>query len=301
MDMHKWIVVGVDGSASAKKAVRWAARNAAFLEAPLLLATSYTVPQFLYAEGLVPAQELLDDLRNSAEEWIVDAVKEAREVAPDLEIRKEIREGSPIDMLLDLSVDVAEIVVGSRGLGGLSGLVLGSVSTSVVSHADCPVVVVPKTVVDSTGPVVVGVDGSEISSKAIEMGFKEAAARQVPLIAVHAWAGQSFQASLVGVHISTEQWEHAAEEHRRILSEQLAGYANQYPEVTVEKVVLQERPVDALLDAAPDAQLFVVGSHGRGGFAGMLLGSTSRSLLQIAKAPVMVVRPKQSQDNDNAE
>ena len=73
---------------------------------------------------------------------------------------------------------------------------------------------------------------------------------------------------------------------------QFSGYKDKYPDVEVEQIITRDRPVRALADASEDAQLLVVGSHGRGGFRGMLLGSTSRALLQEAPCPLMVVRPE---------
>ena len=142
MTQEDIVVVAVDGSAASHNAVRWAANTANKRGIPLRLASSYTMPQFLYAEGMVPPQELFDDLQSETMEKIDEARAIAHEVAPELKIGHTIAEGSPIDMLLDMSRDVTMIVMGSRGLGGLSGMVMGSVSAAVVSHASCPVVVV---------------------------------------------------------------------------------------------------------------------------------------------------------------
>ena len=164
------VVVAVDGSPASDNAVRWAANTAAKRGVPLRLASSYTLPQFLYSEGMVPPQELYDDLQRETLSTIDDAREIALSVNPDLLIGHAVAEGSPIDMLLEMSRDAAMIVMGSRGLGGLSGMVLGSVSGAVVSHASCPVVVVrednPVNDENKYGPVVVGVDGSEVSRRA---------------------------------------------------------------------------------------------------------------------------------------
>ena len=193
------VVVAVDGSEASKNAVRWAANTAVKRGIPLRIASSYTMPQFLYAEGMVPPKELFDDLQAETLEKIEDARAEAHKVAPDLKIGHTVAEGSPIDMLLEMSKDVTMIVMGSRGMGGLSGMVMGSVSASVVSHASCPVVVVREDnhVTESTkyGPVVIGVDGSEVSQKATDYAFKEADARGAELIAVHTWMDMQVQAS----------------------------------------------------------------------------------------------------------
>ena len=294
MSKDNTVVAAVDGSLASLAAVRWAANTALKRGIPLRLAASYTMPQFLYAEGMVPPQELFDDLQAETMEKIETARAEAQKVAPDIEICHTLAEGSPIDMLLDMSKDVTIIVMGSRGLGGLSGMVMGSVSAAVVSHALCPVVVVREDLDEAYkyGPVVVGVDGSGISQKAIEYAFAEADARDCELIAVHTWMDMQIQASLAGLTAAQRQWEVVEQEQHMLLGHRLAGFSEKYPDVKVTKIVTRDRPVRALTDAALGAQLLVVGSHGRGGFKGMLLGSTSRALLQSTPCPMMVVRPE---------
>lgn len=295
MSKEDIVVVAVDGSDASKQAVRWAANTANKRGVPLRLASSYTMPQFLYAEGMVPPQELFDDLQAEALEKVEEARGIAHEVAPEIKIGHTIAEGSPIDMLLEMSTDVTMIVMGSRGLGGLSGMVMGSVSGAVVSHAKCPVVVVREdSAVDENtkyGPVVVGVDGSEVSQRATEMAFAEADARNCELIAVHTWMDMQVQASLAGLAAAQQQWDEVEHQQTDMLIDRLAPLVEQYPNVHVKKLITRDRPVRALTEASEGAQLLVVGSHGRGGFKGMLLGSTSRALLQSAPCPMMVVRP----------
>ncbi|PMC62108.1 universal stress protein [Corynebacterium xerosis] len=289
------IVCAVDGSDASKTAAKWAANTAVKRGIPLRLVSSYSMPQFLYAEGMVPPQELYEDLEAETLEKIEEAKKVAVDFVPDVDVSHQIEEGSPIDMLLDLSEQCTMIVMGSRGLGGLSGMVMGSVSAAVVSHASCPVVVVREDnhVTEETkyGPVVVGVDGSGVSQKAIENAFGEADARGAELIAVHTWMDMQVQASLAGLSAAQQQWQVVEEEQNALLGQRLAGWQERFPDVKVTKVVTRDRPVRALADASEGAQLLVVGSHGRGGFKGMLFGSTSRALLQAAPCPMMVVRP----------
>lgn len=295
MPKQNIIVCAVDGSDASKTAAKWAANTAVKRGIPLRLVSSYSMPQFLYAEGMVPPQELYEDLEAETLEKIEEAKKVAVDFVPDVDVSHQIEEGSPIDMLLDLSEQCTMIVMGSRGLGGLSGMVMGSVSAAVVSHASCPVVVVREDnhVTEETkyGPVVVGVDGSGVSQKAIENAFKEADARGAELIAVHTWMDMQVQASLAGLSAAQQQWQVVEEEQNALLGHRLAGWSERFPDVKVTKVVTRDRPVRALADASEGAQLLVVGSHGRGGFKGMLLGSTSRALLQAAPCPMMVVRP----------
>ncbi len=294
MTAENIVVVAVDGSEASQNAVRWAANTANKRGVPLRLAASYTMPQFLYAEGMVPPQELFDELQSETMDMIEAARVVAHEVAPDIKIGYVIAEGSPIDMLLDMSSDVTMIVMGSRGLGGLSGMVMGSVSAAVVSHADCPVVVVRSdnhvTETNKYGPVVVGVDGSDVSQRATEFAFEEAQARGAKLVAIHTWMDMQVQASLAGLAAAQQEWEIIEKEQTTLLKDRLQPLLERFPDVEVEMMITRDRPVRALEDCAHNAQLLVVGSHGRGGFRGMLLGSTSRALLQSAPCPMVVVR-----------
>ena len=110
-------------------------------------------------------------------------------------------------------------------------------------------------------------------------------------MAVHTWMDMQVQASLAGLSAAQQQWEEIEGEQQQLLDERLADLVAKYPKVDVKKLITRDRPIRALVDAAEGAQLLVVGSHGRGGFKGMLLGSTSRALLQSAPCPMMVVRP----------
>lgn len=292
------VVVAVDGSPASDNAVRWAANTAMKRDIPLRLAASYSMPQFLYAEGMVPPSEVFDEMQRETLQTVDRAREIALEVAPDLRIGHAVAEGSPIDMLLEMSRDCTMVVMGSRGLSGLSGMVLGSVSGAVVSHAYRPVVVVREdnAVTEATkyGPVVVGVDGSEVSRRATEVAFEEAAARGAELVAVHTWVDTQIQGPGAGYAVSEDHWNAVQAEKDELLGTYLGELSEKYPDVVVKKTITRDRPVRALASAAEGAQLLVTGSHGRGGFKGMLLGSTSRALLQQAPCPMMVVRTQDS-------
>lgn len=291
--LENTVVVGVDGSAASTGAVAYAAHTAATRRIPLLLVTSYTMPAAMFAEGMVPPQPVYDELERECLPIIESAKATALKVAPEIQVGHAVVEGNPAQVLIDYSRKAKLIVLGSRGLGGIKGMVLGSVSAAVASHAFCPVVVTRTDTdsPDSTGPVVVGIDGSEISAKATDWAFAEASARGAELIAVHTWMDMQVQASLAGLSAAQQQWQVVEEEQNALLGQRLAGWSERFPDVKVTKVVTRDRPVRALADASEGAQLLVVGSHGRGGFKGMLLGSTSRALLQAAPCPMMVVRP----------
>ncbi|NKE58370.1 universal stress protein, partial [Lentzea sp. PSKA42] len=160
---------------------------------------------------------------------------------------------------------------------------------ALAAHGKCPLVVVRGTAVPD-GPIVVGVDGSPTSEAAIAFAFEAASRRGVPLIAAMAYQDFVVEGGYQSSRIVFD-WAEVEADERRLLAERLAGREEKHPEVKVERVVLWDRAAPALLGLAARAQLLVVGSHGRGGFAGMLLGSTSRTLVYHSPCPLAIVRP----------
>jgi nucleotide-binding universal stress UspA family protein len=288
------IVVGVDGSISALHAVRWAAAEAAHRHLPVRLVHGQAVTETTYPGMSVTPQGLYDAMQDQAREWLHQAREGALEVSPELEVDTELREVPAVPTLLDESKTARMVVLGSRGLGGFTGLLVGSTAVSLAAYGQCPVAVVRgQTLADpppGSGPVVVGVDGSPTSEGAIEVAFDEASFRGVGLVAVHTWSdvtvGSAFDIAAVSL-----DWQAVETDEQRLLAERLAGWQEKYPDVRVHRVVTRDRPVRSLLAQAGNAQLLVVGSRGRGGFAGMVLGSTSQALLHHAPCPVLVVRP----------
>lgn len=284
------VVVGVDGSDTSKVAVAWAARAAALREAPLQLVTAMAVP-VAFAGGIGVPQSYFDDQQQEASRVLDEATKIAADVAGEgkLTVHTERRNGSAISGMLDWSERARAIVLGSRGLGEVSGGLLGSVTSSVATHAACPVVVIREAApVSESAPVVVGVDGTRNSAPAIEAAFEEASFRGAPLTAVHSWS--DFPVMNPFGAEDEIPWDQIQTSEQAALSESLAGMQERFPDVAVTRVVVKDRPVQAIFDAAKDAQLVVVGSRGRGGFRGMLLGSTSRALLHSVDVPLMIVR-----------
>ncbi|OZG29583.1 Usp family protein [Williamsia sp. 1138] len=286
MTTHAPTVVGVDGSSTALDAVRWAALDAALHHSDLLLISSTLPP----VDAVLPGS-YYQALREQADSALIEAEAMARRtVSAELDISTIVVSRSPIPMLIELSATARMIVVGSRGIGVINRAILGSVSAALASHTRAPLTVVRGWSDDAQRrSVVVGTDGSAASTPALEIAFDEAAARGVGLTAVHAWSDADFALVHATQGVAVFDWATRLGEAERVLEKTLGELRLKYPNVKVRRAVVRDRPVQALLDHAQAAQLVVVGSHGRGGFAGMLLGSTSRKVLHNAHNPVMIV------------
>lgn len=293
--------VGVDGSGHSVRAVRWGAAVAAERAWPLVLVAAVKLPAMFFAEPS-PGRVLEDELSRLARADLAAAEELAWQVAAelglshDMSITTVVRTGAPAKVLRAASDGARMLVLGTRGRGEISGLLVGSVTRSVVAHALCPTVVIPEPpeglvpVDPETAPVVVGVDGSVAGEAAIDMAFGEAAERAVELIAVNAWDDVTVSPAL-GMDPDAEHWRNLQEYEESVVAERLAGFRQMYPDVAVRVEALRENPVHALSRLSETAQLLVVGTRGRGGFTGLLLGSTSAALLAHTRCPMMVVRP----------
>jgi nucleotide-binding universal stress UspA family protein len=282
------IVVGVDGSAPSNTAVRWAAHEAVMRSVPLTLVHMLkefvpTFPQLPMPSGVAVWQE--DDGRQvleQAEKIAQDAVPADRNIA----ITSELKASPPVPTLVELSDEAEMVVVGCNGRGAVSRVLLGSVSSAVVRRANCPVAVVqdedPSTDRPEQAPVLVGIDCSPVSERALAFAFDEASRRGVGLTALHAWSD---------VAVYERPWLDWKSEAERSLAEYLAGWQERYPDVTVNRLVVPDHAGRALIEESKSAQLVLVGSHGRGGLTGMLLGSVSNAVVHAAHATVIVARP----------
>lgn len=290
------IVAGVDGSTSALHAALWAADEAAQRHHPLRLVYAGNEYAFGYTGGLAPPQSFFDEMQAAGVQLLADAETAIRKVHPELEIGVDPQTAGPVPTLLEQTQDALLLVLGSRGVGGFRGILVGSTTVALVAHGHCPVAVIrgetPDAAPRSEGPVVVGVDGSPTSDAGVAAAFDEASWRGAELVAVHSWL--EYASDQVLSRGLDAGWEQVEQGEKELLAERLAGWQEKYPDVTVRRVVTQGRPIERLLEEAATAQLVVVGSRGRGGFTGMLLGSTSQALIQHATCPVLVVRPVES-------
>ncbi|MEU6791658.1 universal stress protein [Nonomuraea wenchangensis] len=283
------IVVGVDGSMTARAAVDWAAADAFRAHLPLRIVHAvdrmpYQVDRFGGSGGgsgggIGGGSGGGDTLVREGQRVLREAVALARERQPSVEVTTRDIEGSPVAVLREQAERADEIVLGSRGLGGFAGTLLGSVSAQVAGQAHCPVVVVRGERRPRQGRIVAGVDDSPTSEPALAYAFQQADLRGSGLQVVHAFAPE----------IARDLDEVCAGRHR-VVQKRLRAFRDRYPHLEVEEIVRFAHPVDALTAASAEADLVVVGSHGRGPFGVALLGSVSRGVLHHARCTVAVVR-----------
>ncbi len=285
------IVVAVDGSPASNAAVCWAARAAAMRNVPLTVVHAVTTPTATW-----PPMPYRDSfavrLEDRGRNVVAHSVKVAEDAMPTdrkVDIKGELIFSSPAVTMIKISDEAEMVVVGSSGHGLLARGLLGSVSSSVVRHANCPVAVIrdedPLMPDPRHAPVLVGIDGSPASELATAIAFDEASRRGVDLMALHAWSDVTLF-ELPGLDLSA-----LVSDAERGLAERLAGWQERYPDVTLNRVVVCDRPAPQLIEKSESAQLVVVGSHGRGGFTGALLGSVSNAVVHGVRMPVIVARP----------
>ncbi len=286
------IIVAVDGSAPSDAAVRWAAQESLLRTIPLRLVHIVRAPAV--TRSLMPVPEDTAQWQDAnAQQVVSDAATIVQRISTEAGASAELAgtgvyHDAAVPTLIELSERAKMIVVGSRGHGALRRGLLGSVSTGLVYGAHCPVAVIhDREPPAPDAPVVVGIDGSPSSELATRIAFEEAANRGVELAAVHAWSDVDLR------EVPDVDWDAVAQGKVKLLDKRLSNWCEQYPDVTVRRVVVRDQPAIHLAEEAEHAQLLVVGSRGRGGFAGLVLGSVSSMLAHYVQIPMIVAREEE--------
>ncbi|MEV1173285.1 universal stress protein [Nonomuraea sp. NPDC049784] len=271
------IVVGVDGSKPASAAVEWAAADAQRRRLPLKVV--HVCEQ--WPGGVDGRKYCLGTLEAAADS--------ARAVSGDVKVSTELLEGNVVEGLIGQSASADSLVLGSRGLGGFAGLVLGSVGLAVAGHAAGPVVIVRAPAVAVHGRIVVGDDGSKSAAEAMAYAIEQARARHARLLVIYAWQAPIVSAYAPDYGLLLKD---AFREESRTAQERVARWRKDHPDVEIADQQVSKHPVPALVEASATADLVVAGSRGLGGFASAVLGSVSHGVLHRATCPVAVVRPR---------
>ncbi|MDT7787304.1 MAG: hypothetical protein QOF58_5723 [Pseudonocardiales bacterium] len=277
------VVVGFDGSDLARRAVLWGAEEASRCGASLQVvhAVRAPLPEPVFTPMSAPIPEFVTEetMSRAAEDHLAELSAELRQGWPDLQVSTAVRLGRPVDVLAEEDGEL--LVLGSSGRTGIAEMFLGSTASGLVSIGGRPIVVTRSGPLD--GRVVVGIDGSETSTDAIEFAFAFASRHGRELLAVYAWNDVGW------AELPEQDFDHVRGDLSKLLDEQLAPFAARNPSVHVAQEVAFDAPARALLQAADGAALIVVGSHGRGAVKRAILGSVSHAVLHHAPCPVAVV------------
>ncbi|RSM80886.1 universal stress protein [Kibdelosporangium aridum] len=288
------VVAGFDGSDESVRAVRWAAAEAELRNRPLLIVEALR-PQVWAPIGYGVYPAAVADIRDErfigqARQRLDAMAVECRRTIPALEVMTQLQQDEPVTALTTIVEDVeAELVaIGSSGHSALPRILLGSTAAELARAVRRPLIVV-RGAPDADAPVVVGVDESQASQRALKFAFEYAELHRCPVFAVHAWSDQPLD-----VFEPVERWEHDEAGEQAAAAEFSAKYLDpwreRHPQVAARLTTVVDRSARALLELAESAQLLVVGSHGHGVVRRVLLGSVSHAALYHASCPVAVLR-----------
>ena len=284
------VLVGVDGSEESMRAVEWAARQAERHCSPLRIVSAPAVLPRVRTQ--VDPLTVANALRGMSAQALAAALTRTEEVAPGLRVDTGLLSGPPAMELVTAAGGASMLVVGARGIGGFTAMILGSVSRYVAVHAACPVIVVRQETSAVHREIAVGIREPEDSSAALAFAFEEAALRDADLVAVHALPVFPSALHVPGAGRGTLQ----AAAHEEVLAEagsQLAGmladWRDKYPAVRVRHDVVHGHPARVLASYSARADLVVLGRHGGPAPGSAGIGSVQHAVLNHAHGPVAIV------------
>jgi nucleotide-binding universal stress UspA family protein len=283
------IVIGVDRSHASLVALRWAAGEARSSGAELVVVHAYLAP-IAYVGTDREIARIDPDLHETAAGHLATCIETSGADLEGLRVTRELHPGRAADGLLELASSAELLVVGVRGAGGFEGTLLGSTAEHCARHAPCPLVVVPELVPPTSGRVVVGVDGSPASRRALSWSVDEARRRgaRVEVVGVFhpydargPFGGDFMQLASPG---STERFRHEAEQRVGAVLADVAADG-----VDIRSEIVPGHPARSLIEAAAEADLLVVGRRGHAAFRGYHLGSVTRRILHHAPTAIAVI------------
>lgn len=291
------VVVGIGNSDRDAECLSWAGSSAQRSGSPLHILHAHDLGAELSAIDPVAGNTISlgpeGDIGNAS--LLDETLAAARERWPDVAVTGSLPFARPEQALIDASRVARLVVVGAARANALHRLGIGRPSLAAAMHASCPVVIVPQGArADAEGPVVVGIDGSSHSVAAAERAFWIAELRKVPLVAVTTWNVEVVD-GLVVTTPGTDAWNQVEAKYRAVAERVVEPLRAQHPDVDCAVEVVRGVPAKVLVERSADAGLLVMGTRGRGGFAGMLLGSQSHKVLETAASPVMLVRAPQAE------
>jgi nucleotide-binding universal stress UspA family protein len=282
----KPIVAATDGSEESLRAVDWAAREAVLRGAPLRIVSAPGLLPRMIADHEEEQYDTVTDIISKSSDRALQAASErAAKAAPGLLIDADHLSGAPADAVTQSGSGALMLVVGSRGIGAFTALILGSVSRYAATHAPCPVVIVREAPEAVRRQIGIGIGDLEHAEAPLTFAFEEAALRKASLIAIHAWHTPESDVSRAGEAFATPGLHDMEEKATAKLEQVLNDWQARYPGVPVHQDIVRGHPGRALIGLSARSDLVVIGRqavhHGP--------GSVINALLSHAHGPVATV------------